>query len=171
MKFLLSFVIITCVVSTQKVCCQNKTIDSLKALLPTQKEDTNKVNILNEISKALTQNHNYTNAIAYANEALSLSAEINFNEVPKFDFLKEYIQQKSMPGGTQRNWESYGSKISVITDEQKAILADPQTSGGLLVSVDQEKKNEFESFAKTLGLELKSFGKMIPKGPNLISVV
>ena len=80
MKFLLPFVIITCVASIQKVCCQNKTIDSLKVLLPTQKEDTNKVNILNEVSKALTQNHNYTNAIAYANEALSLSAEINFNK-------------------------------------------------------------------------------------------
>ena len=76
-----------------------------------------------------------------------------------------------MPGGTQRNWESYGSRISTITDEQKAILADPQTSGGLLVSVDQGKKNEFEAFAKTLGLELKSFGKMVAKGEKLVSVV
>jgi len=103
-------------------------------------------------------------------EGSNLSAEINFNHVPKFDFLKEYIQQKSMPGGTQRNWESYGHKISTISDEQKAILADPQTSGGLLVSVDQEKRNEFEAFAKTLGLELKSFGMMVPKEKDIISV-
>jgi len=104
-------------------------------------------------------------------EGSNLSAEINFNDVPKFDFLQEYIQQKSMPGGTQRNWESYGHKISSISEEQRAILSDPQTSGGLLVSVDQEKKNEFEAFAKTLGLDLKSFGKMIPKGQSAISVV
>jgi selenide,water dikinase len=104
-------------------------------------------------------------------EGSNFSAEINFNDVPKFDFLQEYIQQKSMPGGTQRNWESYGHKISTISDEQRAILADPQTSGGLLVSVDQEKKNEFEAFAKTLGLELKSFGKIISKGKATISVV
>ncbi len=103
-------------------------------------------------------------------EASNLSAEINFNDVPKFDFLQEYIQQKSMPGGTQRNWESYGHKISSVTDVQKAILADPQTSGGLLVSVHQENKNEFEIFAKTLGLELKSFGKIISKNKNVISV-
>ena len=103
-------------------------------------------------------------------EGSNLSAEINFNDVPKFDFLQEYIQQKSMPGGTQRNWESYGHKINEISDEQKAILADPQTSGGLLVSVDQEKKNEFEAEAKTLGLDLKSFGKMTSIVQNIISV-
>jgi len=103
-------------------------------------------------------------------EGSNLSAEIIFNDVPKFDFLEAYIQQKSMPGGTQRNWESYGHKISTITDEQKAILADPQTSGGLLVSVDPGKKNDFEAFAKTLGLELKSFGKMTAKKGSVISV-
>ncbi len=103
-------------------------------------------------------------------EGSNLSAKINFKDIPQFDFLQEYIQQKSMPGGTQRNWESYGHKISTISDEQKAILADPQTSGGLLVSVDQEKKNEFEAFSKTLGLDLKLFGKMITKGKNVISV-
>src|SRR6478609_7365468 len=103
-------------------------------------------------------------------EGSNLSAEINFNEVPRFDFLDEYIQQKSMPGGTQRNWESYGHKISSISDEQKVILADPQTSGGLLVSVDQEKKNEFEKVAKTLGLELTSFGRLIIRAEKSITV-
>ena len=103
-------------------------------------------------------------------EGSNLSAEINFTEVPQFDFLKGYIQQKSMPGGTQRNWESYGHKISLISEEQKAILADPQTSGGLLISVDQGKKNDFEAFAKTMGLELKSFGKLIPKNEVVVEV-
>src|SRR5688500_20200287 len=63
-------------------------------------------------------------------EGSGLSAEIEFGKIPMFDFLEEYIQQKSMPGGTLRNWESYGSKISFITEYQKAILADQQTSGG-----------------------------------------
>jgi len=93
-------------------------------------------------------------------EGSGLSAEINFSDVPCFDFLHEYIQQKSMPGGTQRNWESYGHKISSISEEQKSILADPQTSGGLLVSVDADKKNEFEKLALSIGLELRSFGKL-----------
>jgi len=103
-------------------------------------------------------------------ESSHLSAEIHFKDVPAFDFLNEYIQQKSMPGGTQRNWESYGHKIGSITGEQKAILADPQTSGGLLVSVDKEMKNEFEGFVKTLGLELIPFGKLIPSNKTVIAV-
>ncbi len=93
-------------------------------------------------------------------EGSGLSAEIEFSKVPKFDFLDLYIQQKSMPGGTQRNWESYGHKISQVTEEQKVILADPQTSGGLLVSVDSDRQLEFETFAKQRGFELKPFGNL-----------
>ena len=103
-------------------------------------------------------------------EGSNLSAEIDFDAVPRFGFLQEYIQQKSMPGGTQRNWESYGHKISAVSDEQKAILADPQTSGGLLVSVDVERKNDFETFARSIGLDLKPFGKLIPKNEKVIMV-
>ncbi len=103
-------------------------------------------------------------------EGSDLSAEIDFNSIPRFDFLEEYIQQKSMPGGTHRNWESYGSKISVITEEQKSILADPQTSGGLLVSVDAARSNEFEKFSAEQGIVLKSFGKLVRKQEKMICV-
>ena len=96
-------------------------------------------------------------------EGSGLSAEIDFSKVPKFDFLDQYVAQKSMPGGTQRNWESYGHKISAVTDMQKVILADPQTSGGLLVSVDKESGKEFEAFCKVKGYVLQPIGNMIPK--------
>lgn len=102
-------------------------------------------------------------------EGSNVSAEIEFDKVPVFDFLESYIQQKSMPGGTQRNWESYGHKVSPISDEQLSILADPQTSGGLLISVDESYAHEFEAMAIQNGLLLKSFGKLMPRGE--ISVV
>ena len=104
-------------------------------------------------------------------EGSGLSAEIEFKKIPKFDFLDEYIQQKSMPGGTIRNWDSYGKKISAINEEQKAILADPQTSGGLLVAVDENKAGEFENFVKTKGFSLKPFGKLVPKRKEVIQVL
>jgi selenide, water dikinase len=104
-------------------------------------------------------------------EGSGLSAEIDFQKVPRFDFLEEYIQQKSMPGGTVRNWDSYGNKVSSITEEQKAILADPQTSGGLLVAVDENHSSEFESSAKLLGLDLKPFGRLTGKGDKVVSVI
>jgi selenide,water dikinase len=104
-------------------------------------------------------------------EGSNLSAEIEFNKVPRFDFLAEYLQQKSTPGGTQRNWDSYGSKISDLSDEQRAILADPQTSGGLLVSVDSKKTTEFEKVASDLGLTLNRFGKLTHKTDHVVTVI
>ncbi len=103
-------------------------------------------------------------------EGSELSAEIEFDKVPKFNFLETYIQQKSIPGGTQRNWDSYGKKISSISDDQRSILADPQTSGGLLVSVDSNSTAEFELAAARYGQKLKPFGKLISKNEKVIYV-
>ncbi len=96
-------------------------------------------------------------------EGSGLSAEIDFDKVPMFDFLEEYLQQKSTPGGTQRNWDSYGSKIGELNDIQRLILADPQTSGGLLVSVDPDRQEEFEDFLISKNIQLKPFGKLVSK--------
>jgi selenide,water dikinase len=69
-------------------------------------------------------------------EGSGFSATINFENIPTIiSDLAFYIDQKSVPGGTHRNWDSYGEKIGAINDYQKAILADPQTSGGLLIAV------------------------------------
>ena len=103
-------------------------------------------------------------------EGSGLSAEIEFTKVPKFDFLDTYIQQKSMPGGTHRNWESYGKKISSVSDVQRSILADPQTSGGLLVSVDSNSAAEFELVAARHGQKLEPFGKIVSRTEKVIYV-
>ncbi|MBT1701350.1 selenide, water dikinase SelD [Fulvivirgaceae bacterium PWU4] len=104
-------------------------------------------------------------------EGSNLSATLEFSKVPVFDFLDQYIQQKSMPGGTTRNLDSYGHKISTLTDSQKAILADPQTSGGLLIAVDPDQADTFEAFAKTKGHMLKPFGRLTMKGKEIVQVV
>ena len=99
-----------------------------------------------------------------------LSAEIEFARVPKFDFLDGYIQQNSLPGGTIRNWESYGKRIAGVSDYQKAILADPQTSGGLLVAVEELKAAEFERFLRDKGNPAKPFGRLVERSSNIITV-
>lgn len=87
-------------------------------------------------------------------EGSGLSAEVEFDNVPVIiKDIKDYIEQKSIPGGTHRNWDSYGEKIGAITDFQKALLADPQTSGGLLVAVHENAVNEVIQIFKTNGLE------------------
>lgn len=87
-------------------------------------------------------------------EGSGLSAELFFDKDPLISpDIHDYIAQKSVPGGTNRNKASYGHKIAELTDEQWAILADPQTSGGLLISVNPEKANEVIDILKKAGLE------------------
>ncbi len=73
--------------------------------------------------------------------------------------LEFYIHQQSVPGGTHRNWDSYGHKISISdsfaekSEMVKCILADPQTSGGLLIAVDSAAMKEVELVLKEYKLE------------------
>jgi len=93
-------------------------------------------------------------------EGSQVNAEIDFNAIPKIDGVEELIQQKCTPGGTRRNWASYGHLIGDITEDQKALLCDPQTSGGLLVAVDDNYISEFLELAKSQGFDLNPIGKL-----------
>jgi two-component system, NtrC family, sensor kinase len=59
---------------------QNNTIDSLNKVLQIQKEDTNKVNILNELASMLIQRSDYSKSLEYANKALTLSETLNYKK-------------------------------------------------------------------------------------------
>jgi selenide,water dikinase len=105
-------------------------------------------------------------------EGSGLSATIEFEKVPVIESITDYLQKGCIPGGTGRNWNSYGEKISPLTDQQRYILADPQTSGGLLVAVEPQHAKAFEATLKALGLNTHPFGHLKPQdtGP-LITVI
>ena len=101
-------------------------------------------------------------------EGSRVSASIDSTKVPRLPNTDHYISQDCSPGGTDRNFESYGHKISPLTDSQRALLCDPQTSGGLLIAVTPEG---LESFSKaTTELELESFGQLTETTQPLITV-
>lgn len=79
-------------------------------------------------------------------EGSGTGAKVDFDRVPVIGSLQPYIDQKCIPGGTHRNWKSYGHKVSAVTEQQKLILADPQTSGGLLVAVDPHDAGRLSRF-------------------------
>ena len=107
-------------------------------------------------------------------EGSNLSAEIYFNKVPLItDSLYDYIDKKSIPGGTNRNWESYGHKIGSITEYQRAILADPQTSGGLLFAVNTAGEEEVKKLLVENGLEnfIAPIGRLVEKKERTIEII
>jgi selenide,water dikinase len=85
-------------------------------------------------------------------EGSGVCATVQFNKVKQIADLDAYIQQGSIPGGTVRNWDSYGLFINLMDETQKAILCDPQTSGGLLIAVKPSARKEVEELLTKEGL-------------------
>jgi selenide, water dikinase len=104
-------------------------------------------------------------------EGSELSAEVNFAQVPLIPEIHEYLKMNSIPGGTKRNWDSYGHKIQDLDQNIRNILADPQTSGGLLIAVDPSRTSQFEELASSKSLNLKPIGSLKAKKTHLIEVV
>lgn len=104
-------------------------------------------------------------------EGANLSAEISIDDVPLIDAeaLQWYLDQQSFPGGTTRNFNSYGHHVVEMTQMQRYLLCDPQTSGGLLVAVNPEDVDAFVSAAAACGLpQLRPIGRMISRSERLV---
>lgn len=78
-----------------------------------------------------------------------------------------------MPGGTQRNFDSYGHLIAPLTNLQRDVLCDPQTSGGLLIAVQPDAVDQVTTLAAQHGIALNAIGRLIPQQPDqpLIDVI
>jgi len=100
-----------------------------------------------------------------------VSAELFFKEIPTLANLEMYLDQKCFPGGTERNWASYGQRIHEgITEYQRLIGADPQTSGGLLIAVEEKSQDVFEKFLQVQGFDLKPIGRTVEKREKAIYI-
>src|SRR6187401_232904 len=109
-------------------------------------------------------------------EGSGLSAEIYYDKLPVAAGVKEYISQRIFPDATTRNWSSYSNKVKfekgVNVIEAFTLLPDPQTNGGLLISVKENGKDEVIGLFKKAGLEkfIEPIGKFISRGEKMIEV-
>lgn len=96
-------------------------------------------------------------------EGADLHASIEVQHVPLLAEarLRHYHEQGCVPGGSMRNWASYGSKMAPCDGFIRDVLCDPQTSGGLLLSVAPAAASAVESLLHTNGLPAVSFGTML----------
>jgi len=63
--------------------------------------------------------------------------ELNWSSVPLLDGVEALAQQGFITGASGRNWVGYGAEVVLpegFSAVDQALLSDPQTSGGLLVS-------------------------------------
>ena len=101
-----------------------------------------------------------------------LRAHIEVGRIPRIDGVDEYLAAGAIPGGTGRNFGSYGHCIGPIDDPVRDLLCDPQTSGGLLVAVRPGAEAQFLIAARANHLELAPIGQLLPpqEGEPLITV-
>jgi len=111
-------------------------------------------------------------------EGSGLTAEMQFSKVPLITpDLYNYVEAGSVPGGTNRNLDSYGHKVEFSDPSnihlQKSILADPQTSGGLLISVSKDGYEEVCNILRSSGLadHTTVIGEMNPSGSFAVRVL
>ncbi len=77
-----------------------------------------------------------------------ISATIECNEIPLIQGVFELAQKGFIPGGTKRNLDHVTPNVNFsknISQEQKYLLADAQTSGGLLISVPKDKAEDLQN--------------------------
>lgn len=99
-----------------------------------------------------------------------LSAEIEFDKIPRLPMLDEYLQQNCIPGGTLRNWDSYGQHIELREKSQRNLLCDPQTSGGLLLAVEPRSLDKVRQCLANYNFETEPFGVLTAPKEKLIVV-
>ncbi len=107
-------------------------------------------------------------------EGSGLTAEIEYDAIPKLDGIDHYLKERIVPDSTFRNWNSYSEKVgfekTVPVMDAFNLLPDPQTNGGLLISVSASGAKEVESILKSNDIYHQPIGRMVQQGQKIILV-
>jgi selenide,water dikinase len=106
-------------------------------------------------------------------QASECHAEIQFDRLPLIDpAIDDYILSGCVPGGTKRNYASYGHEMHIAKPAYKTIVCDPQTSGGLLIAVARESEDIINELLLQDGWYAEPIGRMTaPAGKHTITVL
>ena len=88
-----------------------------------------------------------------------VSAQVKVSDVPVIEGVHELLNMGIAPGGTHRNLESLDGVVdwhADITEMTRILLADAQTSGGLLMSVSPGKLDALLDALADAGVETRA---------------
>lgn len=97
---------------------------------------------------------------------------IHYSKLPFLKNAEALAKEGYFTGASHRNWDSYGEYIVLpdnFPDYKRNLLTDPQTSGGLLLSVTPEDAENIAHYARKNGYPLASIIGEVKKGkPKII---
>lgn len=88
----------------------------------------------------------------------------NFSQIPFISCARKFAESWTFPGGSSDNrlfFEKYVSFDESIDEENRMLLFDAQTSGGLLLSVPREHLDAMLARAEGIGLPLWHVGEVV----------
>jgi selenide,water dikinase len=105
-------------------------------------------------------------------EGAGLSLRLDFKALPLIEGVQDYIQQFIFRDNTYRNRNAYSAKVSGVKGMELVPLCDPQTSGGLLISVSKEGADEVIQLLKDNGLGnyIVPIGKIINRTEYSVAI-
>ncbi len=108
-------------------------------------------------------------------KASSVSAVIDYAALPVLPNALEYATNGCVTGASGRNWASYGEHVNLqkkdLGELERALLTDPQTSGGLLISCAPEVVTEVLATFLQEGFDHATVIGEIAEGKPQVSVV
>jgi selenide,water dikinase len=102
-----------------------------------------------------------------------VSAHVQWAALPMLPGALEMAREGIMTGASARNWAGYGSRVKLggtIGEAERALLTDPQTSGGLLVTCAREAVDEVLSVFAAEGFDNAAVIGQIVAGDPQVSV-
>ncbi len=104
------------------------------------------------------------------------SAEINFSRVPLYPSVREMVSLGMIPAGAYRNLDYMRPHVAwKVGDEEKEdallIMADPQTSGGLLTALPEAELEAYLSALKDRGVDAFHIGRITAGSAGTIVVI
>ena len=100
-------------------------------------------------------------------QASQVGARIRFDQIPVLPGTWELLEQEVAPGGTRRNLQNVSQSIDWhpdLTEQHQLLLADAQTSGGLLISVPGAKLDNLLSELAAAGVPVREIIGEITEG-------
>ncbi len=100
-----------------------------------------------------------------------LGAELDMHSIPLLPNVEQLARDGYITGASGRNWDAYGKDVVLdasLAAHQQALLTDPQTSGGLLVSVDAASVDAVLALFAAGGFgEAAVIGRMVDGAPKV----
>jgi selenide,water dikinase len=101
------------------------------------------------------------------------AARVDWNALPLLPGVLDFAREGTVTGASGRNWTGYGVKMKLgtkIGEAEKAVLTDPQTSGGLLLACAPRACDAVLDIFRTEGFEHAAVIGEVAEGSPAVAV-